>query len=158
MRSRTLCPTPLAMLGFGLTWTCRGLAHIVRTEFILTVCLAVSRRQFLCRHPWTLALLFFPPTLLKWPLSFVERECVEDVPFRGEHSVVSYSRYLGQLWVFANHCLLQIEVSLLRVERCTTFKYNKRSRRISFIFHIISFSRIIVISSPLCPMTYSYWF
>lgn len=41
-----------------------------------------------------------------------------DVAVTAERSALSCSLYVGQLLVSATHCPLQIQISLMRVERC----------------------------------------
>lgn len=65
-------------------------------------------------------LQYFHPSLLKWSLSLGRRKFSKYVQFRGEHSAVSYSLYLEQLWVSILIYLiyfLQKEASLMKFER-----------------------------------------
>lgn len=41
-----------------------------------------------------------------------------DVPFRAEQSVITYSLHFDQLWFRISCDLLQVEASLMSVERC----------------------------------------
>lgn len=81
------CPS-LFMLGFSLAWGCGGLAHAVQLP-----CCAEHTVPY--SHPPFLA-------LLQWSLSLWVEGCDVLVPFWAERFKVSYSLYLGQLWVLCS--------------------------------------------------------
>lgn len=67
-RGETSCP--LSVMGFGLTWACTGLVHVVITAVSISVQVACCSWKMLlpCGPPPPVVLTLFLPPLLQWSL------------------------------------------------------------------------------------------
>lgn len=85
--------------GFCLSWACTSLVHAVKTavnSYVQLFCCSWKALS-LCNHPLPL-----PSTNSFTMMSevLVEGGVIEMFYLRSDHSTISYSLYLGKLWVF----------------------------------------------------------
>ena len=108
-------PLLLSVLRFWLAWSRMGLIHTITDTVSSCV-------QWLCHVQKILFLTnicYF--SLFQSLLSFSHNDLSEpcgveyniNVPFRAEHSTVSYFLHTNRLWVYVNHYLIQKEVALI---------------------------------------------
>lgn len=107
-RSQTSWAPHPPMLGILTDWSCAGLVHEVTA--LLHLANTVFLRLYTTPGSWNLS---FPSST--WSSSL--GRCDRNVPFRDEHSTVSLSTTIDQLWVYVHHHLLQEEDSLMEAER-----------------------------------------
>ena len=88
-------------LKFYLLWSCTRLVHSVRTTVSLYMQLfsCFWKALFLYNYPSPLPSTNFLPTIPQWCLRIWWKRCDTEVSLRVYHFVVSYSLYLGRLWV-----------------------------------------------------------
>lgn len=99
-RNKTLCPPPNLWSDSDLLKLSQVI-HAVRTAISLygQLSYCAHKISFPCNCLLLPVLTIFAPTLLQWSLSFGRRAYDISVPFRTEHSVVSYLAVVS-LYVF----------------------------------------------------------
>lgn len=139
----------ISMLGFVLAWVCMYFVHSVinTVNSYMQLCLEGS---FLVAIPHLCSLHSFFPFSHNNPLSLGRRKCSICVLFRAEHSEVSYSLSLGQLWISVL-ITIYCKQKLLWWELRDTLTLWVKCYVIQSL--ILCLSRIVVVGFLLGPMT-----